>query len=70
MKIVICILGAFVLYVLIVVGLLEGVKRHEALECEQWEREAKIYGGYCLVEWQIAQCKAHGIEGIVPLCEK
>ena len=56
MKIVICILGAFVLYVLIVVGLLEGVKRHEALECEQWEKLDAMNECFYWTEWQKAQC--------------
>ena len=38
------------------------VDKHEKLECSKWRNEMEIYPNYYLADWQIEQCRWHGIE--------
>jgi hypothetical protein len=38
-----------------------GVKRHEEVECLQWQKDARSYQGYYLLDWQVEQCQEYGI---------
>lgn len=56
-------LFAFVAIItLMICGAIEGVKRQEIKECNQWQEQADTYPGFYLLDWQKEQCQAHGIE--------
>lgn len=39
----------------------EGVKRHEQVECYQWQEDGEIIRGWYSVEWQREQCLSYSI---------
>ena len=49
---------------LVAIGLVvnEGVKRTERVECQQWQKDSKVYAGWYSTDWQRQQCLTFGIE--------
>jgi hypothetical protein len=47
--------------VMMVVGMEEGIRRQELIECEQWMEWERTVPGFCWTEWQIEQCVARGV---------
>lgn len=33
-----------------------GLERHESVECQQWENQAKMYNNFYYTDWQKSQC--------------
>lgn len=44
-----------------VYAIVHATDRREKALCELWKEEMKIYREYKIQNWQIDQCKAHGI---------
>ena len=40
----------------------EGVKRQEEAECQQWQRDSKIYAGWYSTDNQKQQCLSYSIK--------
>jgi hypothetical protein len=39
-----------------------GIERQEIKECLKWQKEAGLYKGYYILDWQKLQCDHRGVE--------
>ena len=39
----------------------EVMSRHELMECQEWQKQSKIYRGYYITDWQKEQCLEYQI---------
>lgn len=60
-KIIDCIVIA-ILFCGITFVLFQGVVRNEKVECMEWEVFKSQFDGWYSTDWQIRQCRQHGIE--------
>lgn len=61
---------AIILVISCSVVIFKGFDKSEIIECKEWNQDATKYSQYYVVQWQVDQCKAHGIELVAPLMEK
>lgn len=41
------------------------LNKQEVIDCLKWQNEAQEYSDYYLLDWQSAQCEAHGIKIVI-----
>ncbi len=52
-KAILCVLTGFIFLWVVNIG----ISKQEALECQQWRKDAEVYEGFYWENWQIEQCK-------------
>lgn len=61
-SIIVAVIGIAMFGIGIWVGGWIGFNKHERVECLKWEKEAKEYPQYYILEWQNEQCSKYDIK--------